>query len=157
MKTILDNMPFGKLIQGAIAFAKHLWDMDLFEEGKKLLSSLWNGMKNIWGSISTWFKGEFSSLMDLVPDWLLPDGAGPASTRGTAAAAAATPRSATRPTLEEALAKVRSDKGMAPWKDGGGKADVTVAFKNAPPGTRVSGKADKGIGLTVDTGYSMAY
>jgi TP901 family phage tail tape measure protein len=160
VRTILNHMPFGTLIEAAARFAMKLWDMDLLAAGKRLINSLWEGLKAGWDSVSRWFSDSLQDLLDLVPDWLLPGSDAVYAAAGGSRRAPPPGAGAPRPPgpgLGPALAAVRGKGSMVPWKDSASKADVTVAFKNTPPGTRVSGKGDKGVGLTLDTGYAMAY
>ncbi len=52
------------------AVLEYLTGFSLFDAGTKIVASLWDGLKSMWGSVVSWLKDAVSSLTNWMPDFL---------------------------------------------------------------------------------------
>lgn len=159
--------PFKQVKALLDALSNWLFGMDFTEAGSRMINSIWDGMKAGWGAVKSWFKGALADLLDMLPGFMKPTGLISGLKAGAAPAAGAPApgfggdgRPSVPPgpsALRAGIDAARRSPAMVPWKQPeASKADVTVEFRGAPAGTRVTGKANKGMKLNLDTGYAMA-
>lgn len=127
-----------------------LWEkLDLADTGRRLIASLWGGMRAVFDNVTSWFSDKLNSLTELLPGWLR-NGLNVGTSSGTAPGAApmgTTAQAANRSVLAGAATRQRLE------------GEMVVRFENAPLGTRVdTGRTNtQGVDFSPEVGYGSAF
>lgn len=130
-------------------FIEYLTGINLFEIGKNIIGSLWDGFKAKWENVANWFGG----LKNLIPVFNIQ----------SAPVAQGGPQGAPRPsetpgatvTRQAAAAYAGGAQGRASRTETRSSAAVEVRFANLPKGTTVNTVENKGVDLKLNQGYAF--
>lgn len=135
-------------------FIHYLTGVDLFEIGKKIIGSLWDGFKAKWEDVKSWFGG----LKNLIPGFNIQSV--PVASNDTQG----TPRPYLPP-LSDTPGAIATRKAAAAYAGAGAgrsrqtetksSAAVEVKFSNLPKGTTVNTVENKGVDLKLNQGYAF--
>lgn len=135
-------------------FIEYLTGINLFEIGKNIIGSLWDGFKAKWEDVKSWFGG----LKNLIPVFnmqnvpVAQDGSQgpprpflpyPSDTPGAMA------------TRKAAAAYAGAGAGRSSQTETKSSAAVEVKFSNLPKGTTVNTVENKGVDLKLNQGYAF--
>lgn len=136
----------GKLLGLLNQWVEVFTGINLFEQGKRIIGSLWDGLKEKWKSVKEWF----SSLTKMVPDFLKPGGGNAPDTQNGQPGnprAVSTPKRVLRQSRENATVITKREEIKQ-------EASVKVKFDNLPKGTRVVTEKNDGVDMNLDMGYA---
>lgn len=136
----------GKLLGLLNQWIEVFTGINLFETGKRIIGSLWEGLKDKWRSVKEWFSG----LAKMVPDFLKPGGGKtPDKPNGQPGnpGADSTPKRVLRQSRENAVTITKREEIKQ-------EASVKVKFDNLPKGTRVVTEKNDGVDMNLDMGYA---
>lgn len=137
---MLERLDPGPLIKKAFdSLIKFLKSINLFDIGANIFSSLWDGMKSIFGKVGDWVKGIGKIFPKIELD-------GPPPPPGTGGTGGGTP--------DPVLTRVRQN--AAQQQASKHESVVKVEFDNLPKGTKVTQEKNTGGDLNLDMGYSMS-
>ena len=135
-------------------FIEYLTGINLFEIGKNIIGSLWDGFKAKWENVENWFGG----LKNLIPIFNIQN----------APVAQGGPQDAPRPFIpspsdtpgavvmrKAAAAYAGGAQGRANRTETRSSAAVEVRFANLPKGTTVNTVENKGVDLKLNQGYAF--
>lgn len=149
-RVLMDFMPWTWVARGINGLVKHLTGVDLGAAGTAMITTLTSAITRVWDATIGKIRADVRGL----GDWVANLGHGIGSGIGDAGRAIGSllpwNHGADRPS-----ALARSPGGVS--AGGGADHKVTVEFKNAPAGTRVSANADRNspLGLDLSVGYAM--
>ena len=141
----------------------YLEEQDWYRIGSKWVSDLWGGMKAEFARLEAWFKDTFWFLSDANIMRLLGFGGAASAAPAPTAPQGEGARTFAVPSLDVTRTPIPTlgAQGEAvPGADRrrlrhGGRAQVTVDFRNMPRGTRTETRSDSDTDLEVNTGYAM--
>lgn len=135
--------------------------------GFRLMMSLWDGLKSVWGDVAAWFSSVISELTSLMPDWLKEQMGISIKTEQNVNSIA---EKNTRPaiTANDIKDKFSLSNGqnshnsnpkypsaIAPAGKNSMNGELKIKFENAPNTMRLGEtKSDKGFNLNTDVGYN---
>lgn len=145
---LLHLFDLGKLLGLLNKWIEVFTGVNLFETGKKIINSLWDGLKERWKSVKEWFSG----AAKLIPDFLKPGSKGGPDTRDSknpASAEPSTPRRVLQHSRQRQEAAVITRREEIKQE-----ASVKVKFDNLPKGARVVTEKNDGVDMNLDMGYA---
>lgn len=133
-------------------FIEYLTGINLFEIGKNIIGSLWDGFKAKWENVANWF-GELKNLIPIFNIQSAPVAQGGPQDVPFIPSPSNTPGAVV--TRQAAAAYAGGAQGRASRTETRSSAAVEVRFANLPKGTTVNTVENKGVDLKLNQGYAF--